>query len=76
MRDSLLRTALKSVCLTLLAMRFVVQIAAQTFGPPPLVTSVRIVHERGVPAVEILSSSPVIPEIRGWSSICLILVWE
>ncbi len=58
------RPVLKSVCVGIVAAVIVVTVAAQTFGPPPLVTSVRIVHERGAPAVEILSSSPVIPEIQ------------
>ena len=36
---------------------------AQNFGPPRLIQSVRLVFEKGAPAVEILSSAAVIPEI-------------
>ncbi|MBZ5678555.1 MAG: AMIN domain-containing protein [Acidobacteriia bacterium] len=36
----------------------------QTLNGPAVIKRVRIVHERGVPAVEILSTRPVVPEIR------------
>ena len=64
-RDSLLRPALKLVCLMTVTALIAAEVAAQTFGPPPLVKSVRVIHERGVPVIEIISAGgPVIPEIQ------------
>ena len=64
MRD--VRTAVKlvgSVVLLLAA-----ELAAQNFGPPRTIQSVRIIHEKGAPAVEIVSTGAVIPEIQSLDS--------
>jgi len=58
------RPVLKSVRVGIMAALIAAAVAAQTSVPPTAVTSVRIVHEHGAPAVEILSSSPVIPKIQ------------
>jgi len=47
-----------------LILLFALAAIAQNFGPARVIKSVRIVHEKGVPAVEIIASASIIPEIQ------------
>lgn len=60
----MLRFGLKSAYLFVLSSALALGTAAQNFGPPRVVKSVQIVHEKGVPAVEILANGSLIPEIQ------------
>jgi len=58
-----LRLRPATVNVIILIVLFAIAAGAQNFGPPRVIKSVRIVHEKGVPAVEIVSSGSIVPEI-------------
>jgi AMIN domain len=59
------RIRLKHAGIIFLAGVFACGVAAQTFGPTPTIRSIRIVHDGGAPAVEILSrGGQVFPDIQ------------
>ena len=57
------RVRFRSISSAALTALCVLAAGAQNFGPPRVIQSVRIVHEKGAPAIEILSSGPLIPDI-------------
>ena len=56
-------TPVKLLCAIVLTLA-TLEMAGQNFGPPRQIRSVRIVQEKGAPAVEVLASASVIPEIQ------------
>lgn len=57
------RSRVQLVCALVFAL-LSIETFAQNFGPPRVIKGVRIVYEKGAPAVEILSSGAVVPEIQ------------
>jgi hypothetical protein len=62
------QTRLRSVFIAAFAILIALGAAAQNFGPPRVIQSVRVIHEKGAPAIEILSSATVIPDIMDLDS--------
>jgi len=72
------RLAVKSVPTALLAILLAGPVAAQQaadqppsgpeVGPAPVITSIRVVQERSVPAIEILASAPLVPQIHSFDT--------
>jgi hypothetical protein len=56
-------TPVKLLCALVLVLA-TLEMAGQNFGPPRQIRSVRIVQEKGSPAVEVLANASVIPEIQ------------
>jgi hypothetical protein len=56
-------TPVKLLCALVLTLA-TLEMAGQNFGPPRQIRSVRIVQEKGTPAVEVLANASVIPEIQ------------
>lgn len=61
------RNRVKFLCAILLALA-AADMVGQNFGPARQIRSVRIVQEKGTPAVEVLASATVIPEIQSLDS--------
>ena len=64
----MLQAWFRSVCVAAYTVLITCFAAAQNFGPPRVIQGIRIVYEKGAPAVEILSSAAVIPEIMDLDS--------
>ncbi len=58
------RSRPRTVCFLPLIVLLALAAQAQNFGPPRVLKSVSVVHEKGVPAVEIISSGSIVPEIQ------------